>query len=323
MDSKSAEQEFQRPQVEIVVLNYNGFVDTVSCVESLLKISYPAFRIIIVDNASPDGDGERLKARFPNVDVLVTEGNLGYAGGNNRGIRHALNGRAELILVMNNDILVEPSFLTSMVELFHKQPAAGIVTCKVLYKDQRDRIFSAAGSFSRLFCTGLNHGGLFSASKRHTSECEVNFACGVLFLAKREVFQDVGLFDEELFMYFEDVEFSRRCNIRWKMFYTPLEVAYHKSGAGSRWNNYSPRYLYFHTRNRIWVFSNESGLYRTYVLLFTMLNAMAKAVVLLGNINDERELNNARLRALWLGFRDGYRGRGGAKDYSSDYVDRL
>ena len=285
-----------------VVLNYGRPLETIECVRSLLESGYPNLEIVIVDNASPDDSVKSIRQALPSIPLLAEPVNTGYAGGNNAGIRWALKRGVEYILVTNNDVLFEKGFLFPMAEILRDRRDVGIVTCKVFYQSARDQIFSGAGSFSRLFCTGLDRGGVLKPSPRCQEECDIDHVCGVLLLVKREVFENVGLFDDRYFMYFEDVEFSRRVMTQYRMAYTPRGVAYHDGGAGKGWKSYTELYLYYHTRNRIWVFAGEPLSYRIYVAAFTLANALAKAGIILAHYSSEPRMNKMRLKALARGF---------------------
>jgi GT2 family glycosyltransferase len=292
-----------------VVLNYNGANDTKKCVLSLQDSGYTNLDIVLVDNASPDGSGDILAEAFPDLPLLRQQSNIGYAGGNNAGIRYALGKNANFILIINNDVIVEPGFLQPMVDLLNRDAGIGIVNAKVFYQSAPDHVFSAAGEFSRLLCTGLNKSWNNEICKSSTLECEVDYICGVLFLARREVFETVGLFDERFFMYFEDMEFSHRARTRYRLAYTARSVAFHKSGGGKGWKSYSDLYLYHHTRNRLWAFEDEPVLYRIYVVLFAFMNSLAKATVLSLNLIDSPRNTLRQWQALYKGFVDGIRGR--------------
>lgn len=293
------------PRVCAIVLNYCRAGDTIECVRSLQHAGYPNMEIVIVDNASPDGSADAIRQELPSIPLLAEPVNTGYAGGNNVGIQWALDRGTDYVLVTNNDVIFEKGFLEPMVEILQVHQDVGVVTCKVFYQSAREQVFSGAGSFSKFFCTGLDHGGVTKPSRRCEEECEINYVCGVLLLVRREVFDRVGLFDDRYFMYFEDVEFSRRVLTHYRMMYTPRGIAYHKGGGGKGWKSYTELYLYYHTRNRLWVFAGESFYYRAYVIAFTLANAFAKAGIILMNFTREPQMNRKRLRALVRGVVDG------------------
>lgn len=293
------------PLVMAVVLNYNGYEDTVKCILSLQDASYPNLKIVLVDNGSPDRSGERLKAKFSDLPILLLKNNTGYAAGNNVGIRFALEKGSDYVLVINNDVVVDPGFLGPMVNIIENQHNVGIVTCKVYYQTAPQEVFSAASKMNWLLCTGVNKGSHLKSFQKVDAECFTDYACGVLLLMHATMLKTEGLFDEKYFMYFEDVEFSRRILRSYKIVYTPHGVAYHKSGGGKGWSSYSELYLYYHTRNRFWAFREEIFLYRTYVFIFSFINVLIKTFFILFNIVSDRKRMVRQLLSLWKGFREG------------------
>jgi len=240
------------PQIIAIVLNWNGYADTAKCVLSLQQAAYSSLKIIMVDNGSTDGSAAKLEQTFPDLTLIKLPRNLGYAAGNNAGIKAALEFDTEYLLVLNNDVVVDKNFLLPMVALAEKNPSWGIVTCKAFLQSHPQRIYCTAGSFSRIRCAGV------PLSRRYLDrEGEVNYISGCVLLVKKKVFETVGLFNEKFFMYCEDLEFARRVVKQFKLAYTPQGIVYHKSGGGDRWKNYTETYLYYTTRNRFWVFQNE------------------------------------------------------------------
>lgn len=294
----------ENPYVIIIVLNYNNYDDTEKCILSLQNLTYPNFSIVIVDNASSDGSVEILTNNFPEIPLLRNTINGGYAAGNNIGISYALEHNADYILIINNDATVEPDFLNHLVQYAEQFPNIGVLNARIFFPGTTE-IFSAAGNFNRFLCTGQNKGAI--RIKKHQTESikKVDYACGVLMLVRSQVFREVGLLDEKFFMYFEDLEFSQRVLKRYEMAYIPQSIAYHKSGGGKGWRNYTDLYLYYHTRNRFWVFGNSSKLYKVYVTIFTTLNSIAKSALIFQNIFKNRRKTSSQLKSLWKGWRDG------------------
>lgn len=296
-----------KPIIAAVVLNWNAADETIACVLSLLKSSYSNLQVVIVDNASTDNSVEKLSCHFPKITLLKNTYNAGYSGGNNLGIQWALDIDADYVLVINNDVVVTPELINELLKCIQKDKKIGVVTGKVYYKNDPERIYSGAGKFIRWRCTGVNRGTLFGGSRQHDREQFVNYICGALFLARIEVFKTLGLLDEKFFMYCEDIEFSRRVSSIFLISYTPNAVAYHKSGGGTRWSNYSEVYLYYQTRNRFWVFRGDWLPYRIYVALFTFSITVAKTIVILLSVVMKKNKNLKQLSALWKGLKDGVR----------------
>lgn len=305
---KPSSNKTQNPYVVIVVLNYNNFEDTEQCILSLLEVQYPHFSIIIIDNASPDGSGKRLQERFSDIECILSERNDGYAAGNNIGIKRAIALGAEYILILNNDTIVQPQFLTEILNIFTNYDNVGIATCKILYERTRD-IYVSAGRISRMLCA------IVPLAKKDTERiCEVNYIAGCAMLIKKEVFDAVGFFDESFFMYYEDVEFSLRVAKKFKLMYTPHGTIFHKSGGGDLWKNYTPFYFYYSSRNRIIVFGEKNLIVRLYAFFANLVNAGIKILYLIYHCTIIYDSDIwKKVSALLVGMVDGLRNRRGKK----------
>ncbi len=294
-----------------IVLNWNRPEDTIACVQSLHRSEPPPDMVLVVDNGSTDNSVERIENALPGVPVVRLSENTGYAGGNNAGIRIALASSPEFILIVNNDIIVEPGFLGPLLEALRADSRAGIATPKILYHDRPHVIYAAGGHCSRWLCTGVAD----RQGKRDTSEPgeqsrprSVTFASGSAFLVRSETLKQVGPLEEKFFMYFEDLEFSSRVRRRYSILYVPASRVYHKVGAGSSWAQYSPLYHYYYTRNRLWFFCRGSVVSRAYAACFCLFNVLAKsaAIVAAAWRPRFRALSvRDRLLALWKGYWDG------------------
>ena len=294
--------------VAIIILNWNGLDDTIACVRSLLQISDQRFQIILVDNDSTDGSSDELERLFPEIVLIRRRVNDGYAGGNNEGIRYALQHGAEYLLILNNDVVVEPNFLVPMIKVLNDRPEVGVVTCKAYFAGEKGKIYSTGGTLSTLRCTGIS-----LPTTLADKEGEVSFISGCVLMVRKKVFETVGLFDEEFFMYFEDTEFSSRVGKSFKLFYTPAGVVYHKSGAGGHWTNYTEFYLYYNTRNRFLAFRSEHWFYQLYVIAFSLALALVKSILIFsyGLPRRRRDDSLKRIRAIWRGLKDGLAGVNG------------
>lgn len=290
------------PAVTAIVLNWNGYDDTIECVSSLQKVDYANFEILVVDNASTDDSVQKIVQRFPALTVIQQDMNGGYAKGNNVGIQYALQHGAEYVLLVNNDVIVTSDFLQPMVDVLELDQSTGIATCKAYFYPDRLKIYTTGGNFSRLWCrvipASVTDENLFQ---------EVNFISGCILLIRKKVFESVGYLDERFFMYFEDYEFSTRVNKRFKLVYTPKGIVYHKSGGGKKWSDYTPTYLYYTSRNRIWVFRDDHLAYRFYILIYGLVNAFAKSVVIFYSSFQSNGFINAweKISVLWRGTFDG------------------
>jgi GT2 family glycosyltransferase len=199
------------PRVTAVVLNWCNAGDTVACVESLEGDGYGALSILVVDNGSPDGSGARLHARFAQHDFLDTGANLGYTGGNNRGIDRALASGAEYVLVINNDVVVEAGCIAELVRVAVTEPRAAAVAPKIVRFDDPTRLWFDGGWFDRTRAIGHHSGeNLPDSPTASVAARRVTFVSGCCLLIPAAVLRDAGYFLEEFFAYLEDVEFGVR-----------------------------------------------------------------------------------------------------------------
>jgi GT2 family glycosyltransferase len=258
------------PLVYIVVLNWNGWQDTLGCIESCLQLTYPRYRILIVDNGSTDASVGNLLERFPDIAVLQTGKNLGFAGGNNIGIRHAFEQGADYVWLLNNDTIVDPSALTELVSVGEASDAAGIVGSKIFFFSQPDVIWFAGGLIRHLSGASIHRGHLEKDEGRYDDIAEVDYITGCSLLIKREVVDKIGLMDDRFFLLFEEADWNLRAKKQgYKILYVPFSKVWHKVSASI--GAESPNYHYYLARNSL-LFTLKHK--RAYVPLVTMSRLM-------------------------------------------------
>jgi GT2 family glycosyltransferase len=219
-------------RVAIIVLNWNGIADTLECLDSLQKQSYKYFTILVVDNGSTDKSVELLneyhKKHPTNTEIIRNPKNFGFAGGVNTGIKWAIKNGYDYVALFNNDAIADKKWLQELVDAI-KSKEIGISTGLLLLGDGK-----------KIDCTGeqySNWGLPFPRDRNHrknkTSSGGLVFgASGGASLYKTEMLRDIGLFDEDFFAYYEDVDISFRAQLAgWKVVYNPEAIAYHKQGA--------------------------------------------------------------------------------------------
>ena len=237
------------PLVVIVVLNWNGRDDTVACLESLRGLRYRDARVLIVDNGSTDDSVAALNDRFPDLRCLQTGSNLGFAEGNNIGIRFALAEGADYVLLLNNDATVEPDALDRLVEAAESRPDVGIVGPKIYYAGEPRRVWFAGGMISPLGRLGHEGWNRIDEGQWDTPR-ETGYVTGCAFLVKRRVLEKVGLFAPEYFLLFEEADLCVRARREgFRCWVEPRAVVYHKVSAS--FGGFSPQYYYYFVRNRL------------------------------------------------------------------------
>lgn len=299
-------------KVLAVVLTRNNYVDTKECIKSILLGTLCPFGIVIIDNGSQDGSIERLKADFannPSVYFILNSKNFGFAAGVNIGIRFALEREADYVFLLNNDAVVDVECIENMCIAMEEFPDVGVVGPRIFYYRDPEKIWHGGGYFSRIK-TGvvIPEKGEF-ADKCYEKSRQVTFLTGCAMLVKREVFEKIGLFDEDYFLYEEDLDFCLRASrAGFKLLYVPSAKVWHKIGTISK-SRTSPFVLYNMARSHIiFLRKNFSWSYFLYGLLIHF--ALYTPFRLLQVIQGSQPLKNmqAWLHGSWIGFREALRG---------------
>ncbi|PWH20888.1 MAG: glycosyltransferase family 2 protein [Ardenticatenia bacterium] len=236
--------------LSVIIPNWNGARHLPTCLDALREQSYLRMEVIVVDNASADESQELLRTRYPEVRTLVLERNVGLTGAMNRGFQLA---RGELIASLNNDTQVTPTWANQLVHALQKHPEAGMAASKILLFDRRDVLHSAGDMYS-IDGIPVNRGVWQRDEGQFDREEYVWGACGGAALYRREMLEDIGFFDEELFMYCEDVDLNWRAQLAgYRCIFVPQAVVYHKLSATGGGKIAS----YFTGRNTIWVLAKN------------------------------------------------------------------
>lgn len=220
------------PRVAAIVLNWCNEAVTRECLRSLEESEYDSLELLLVDNGSPDGSGGRLREAFPGVHFLQTGANLGYTGGNNRGIEWALAREVDFVLILNNDVVLQPGAITRMVEAAEGAGSkVGGVVPKILFHHDPDRIWYGGGEFSPLRGLGLHwKEGELDGNDAPEETRDVTFMTGACCLLSTSALREVGGFDEAFFAYTEDAEISLRLlKSGFRILYQPQARVLHHS----------------------------------------------------------------------------------------------
>jgi len=252
-------------KVFLVILNWNGGEMTLDCLQSLEGIKSDGFsvEVIVVDNGSTDDSVERIRKTEPKVKIVENKKNLGFAEGNNVGIRYALENRADYICLLNNDTRVDPDFLVELFKVAQSDKKIGLIGGKIYfekkyeffkdkYKDsQRGKVIWYAGGLIDWNNVYASHRGVNEVDTgQYDQTVETEYISGCLMFGAREMFRKAGLFDKRYYLYFEDVDLSQRIRKEgFKLIFYPKAKIWHlnsgSSGSGSSLHDY------FITRNRL------------------------------------------------------------------------
>lgn len=228
-------------RVVAVVVSWNGREDTLAALESLRGID-----TVVVDNGSVDGSADAIAERFPDVELIRAGVNLGFAGGNNAGIRRALDRSADWVLLVNNDATVEPGIVEALAAAAESRPDAGVLACKVLFADS-DRLWYAGAGFNPYL--GRSRHERFGRPDEPGMLRDTVRATGAGMAVSRAAIDAAGLLDEELFLYAEDLEWCLRIHAAgFAVVYVPDARVRHRVSAASGGAG-SPTASYYEARN--------------------------------------------------------------------------
>ena len=295
------------PKVSIIILNWNRAEDTIKCFESFPNLYYPNYELIVVDNGSTDDSVKRIKAQFSDITLIEAVKNLGYTGGNNAGIKYAIDNKAEYILIVNNDTeVVNLTFLQEMVDKMEEKPLIGIMGPKVLNPGGhvQDTILFAP---TLLNCVkeslGLRLGT--KKPKDYSIPQQVEAVSGVCWLIRRKVIEDIGLLDEDYFMYAEEQDYCYRAQkAGWKIMYYPVESIMHYKESDDKNNERNYRQYIYTRRNLVLFFHKHFGFFQalTLAILFLISNIFK---VVIGKVTQRGKdfYNVSLLFALFKEFK--------------------
>lgn len=214
------------PLVYILILNYNSFQNTQRCIKLIRKLRYTNYKVIIIDNASPDNSGQLLHDQFPQNPLIQTGKNLGYAGGNNIGIQHAIDNKADYVWIVNPDIRVTPESLTILIGNMQKNEQVGVCGPRIAYLSGKKTFYLdgiTRHGLSEDLCSVESKNDLMSNTIKM-----VTAVIGCSICVRTEVFLTAGLFRTEFFMYKEEEEFCLRVSdLGWKIGIFPKALNYH------------------------------------------------------------------------------------------------
>lgn len=293
------------PKVSIIILNWNGWEDTLECLEFLYQINYPNYEVIVVDNDSVNQSVKRIKSwadethkikyfEFFTKDLkssnylrykrkfnllpsdeklllLKNDKNYGFTGGNNIAINQILKERkSDYVLLLNNDTVVDKKFLTELIKVAEKKENIGILGSKIYYYNFHGRkdVIQSVGTKVNLYSARFyNYGNKQIDKKQFENNKFVDCICGACLLIKREVVQDIGLLNNIFFAYFEDVDWGLRAKKKgYQVACVPNSKIWHKEGMSLK---KSPEIsLYYCTKNAFLIEKIHANIFQLSFFLF-------------------------------------------------------
>ncbi len=263
----------KQPLVYIIILNWNGWRDTLECVASCRKLAYDNVRIIVIDNGSSDDSEQILYRNLPDIEVIQSGINLGFAGGNNVGVRLAMERGAQYLWLLNNDTIIDPAALRTLVDTAERDSHVGIVGSKIYFFSAPQRIWFAGGfwKYGKLF---FNIRGEGDEDKGQYDRSEaVDFITGCSLLIRADTVRDIGLLNEKYYLYWEDVDWNARAGKHgWKICFEPRSVIWHK--VSSSFIPKTDTQAYYYLRNKLLFYAQYAPALLPVIFCFILLGTL-------------------------------------------------
>ncbi|WP_438946850.1 glycosyltransferase family 2 protein [Sediminibacterium sp.] len=257
-----------QPAVAIILINWKSLEVTSDCIVSLKGIQYANYSIVVVDNGSADGSGRALKQLHPEIILIESATNLGFAGGNNLGFRYALEHAYDYTIMLNNDTFVEPDFLHHLVDYMEAHPEVGAIQPRIHFNHDRSLVWNGGSYYAKWWGYFYTKGENKLPNPEHLIIKEVDWITGCAFLLKTSTLEKTGLLAENFFMYSEDVDLSFRIKaLGLTLMYHGDSVIYHIAGQSNKSKTKGkegfvhPNVHYMNQRNRIWVLKKYTPWY--------------------------------------------------------------
>lgn len=280
--------QMPRQAVSVLLLNWNNWKDTNECLASLQHLEYGNWKVAVLDNGSTDGSVERIRKRFPNVEIIELDGNLGFAKGYNVGIRVALDRGADYVWLLNNDTTVDPAALRELVETAETDPKIGAVGSAIYFAIEPGRLQAWGGGYVNFWLGGPHH--FF----RPVADKKIHFLTAASLLLRRSMLESVGLLDEGFFLYWEDGDICFRMRAAgWRLAVAGKSKIWHKE-QGSVGKKSVPLDVYFN--RSAWRFFRKHALFPRFSFWMGVMLRMLKRA-LLGRWDN--------LYGVWSGARSG------------------
>jgi len=264
------------PLVSLISINYNQSGVTLEFLESLSKLTYPNYEVIVIDNASPNDTPDIIKTKYPNTILIKSETNLGFAGGNNIGI---INSKGKYLLFINNDTEVEPDFLEPLVDAFESDSTLGMVSPKIIFHHSKsERLMQYAGGSEINYTKGTGHFyGYGEIDKGQYNTTYTNLIHGAAVMVPRELMKTVGVWPDVYFLYYEEIDWSEHFKKSgYKLKYISESTIYHKESISI--GKATPLRVFYMNRNRqLFIRRNASGFNTITALLYFYIASVPKS----------------------------------------------
>jgi GT2 family glycosyltransferase len=283
----------------VVIPTYNRVHDLLACLKSLLASEIREDQIIIVDNNSQDDTVQAVNKNHPKVKLIVNEENLGATGASNIGFNYALEKGADLILRLDSDTIVADDFLDPLLEAADLDPQIGVLSPKIYFYEPPDEIWYAGADAHPWHFGAINTHRYEKDAPQNSRQCYVDYVWGACMLIKRKVLYETGGFDQDFFVYFEEVDFCKRVQeMGFRLFFIPESHVWHKVGSSVEnawtayhWNKSKVLLYRKHARNFI---------HRFALIIFAYVYALISPII--KQQSGNRGPLKHTLRGLWDGL---------------------
>ncbi len=294
--------EIENFKVVAVVVNWNGYRDTITCVNSLLNGTYPC-KVVIVDNFSSDesvNEFKKINEWTGKVDIIESKVNGGCSAGNNLGIEYAIKMNAEFVLFNNNDAFMQPDALEKMMETINSNDKIGLVAPLIMYYGTKTVWCAGCDLNKTIFKAKML--GMGKNENDFSKVQAINYAVGAVMLARTKAIIDAGRFDEELFYYYEETEWQFDMKKKGYLFYlNPIAKVYHKVGSSSGGGR-TPTSTYYLIRNRGYFIKKKAPTYlKPIAYLSLFLETGARSII---SIKENTKIS----KMAWVGLFDFLKG---------------
>jgi GT2 family glycosyltransferase len=283
--------------IAVVIVAWNNYLDTQECIDSIFDQQIVKTKIFLVDNGSDIEPLVNLSIKYPDINYIRSDTNLGFAGGYNLGLQKALMGDYHFFLIINNDTKADQFMIYELVEAF-KDEKVGLAAPIIYYYDAPNRVWSSGGNINKLFLMPLES---HSQRKKITSPTERTFISGCCYLLKRDLLEQVGLFDERFFLYFEDLDLCMRINkSQWRMIVIPTAKLWHKVSRSSGGQD-SERERYHYALSSVLYFQKHISVVNAIpISLFRLGSALKTTITLL--LRGETKGISGYFKGIYMGL---------------------
>jgi GT2 family glycosyltransferase len=246
-------------KVAVILVNWNSFDLTNECIESLSAVDQTIFDILVTDNGSADGSGDQLKQKHAHIILLKATTNLGFTGGNNLALEYSIANNYTYSMLLNNDTVVDPAFLSSLINFMDANPNAGAVQSRIFFYHNRNLLWNGGSFYNKWLGIAKTSGYNKPSVPPYNQTRKVDWITGCAFFTRNDILKQVGLLADNLFIYYEDCDLSFRIKeAGYSLHYIPESIVYHIAGMANRTKTkgkegfLNPIVHYLNIRNKIW-----------------------------------------------------------------------